>query len=269
MILACASEMVPGGTFTEKADRLRDWGYGGMTVFADFASWNEEKLEELLRLEEKTGIVPCEFLFMSEAAGRLMSENEAESRATLDLYTEAARVCARLGAVTEIEYVYGPQDPLPLFDIYRQMDEAQEARFLELYRQILAPVVGTKAKVLLEGINRYESPYMNRLTDCKRVAAKTGLAEAGVLADFFHMSIEEADIPAAIREAGADIYQVHLGDNNRRLPGCGSTDWEAGFRALKEIGYTGFLTMECSTMGRPETALPEAAQFVKRILERL
>ncbi|MGI6004938.1 MAG: TIM barrel protein [Christensenellales bacterium] len=269
MMLACVSEMVPGSTLTDKANRLRRWGYGGITVFADRATWNEEKLEELIHLEVNTGVVPCEFLFMSPDAGKLMSDDVAQSEATLVLYTEAAEVCARIGAVTEIEYVLGPQDPLPLFDIYKQMDDRQEARFLELYRSIAKPVAGTKASVLLEGINRYESPYMNSILDCKRVAEKTGLAQSGVLADFFHMSIEESDTPKAIRTAGDCIGHVHLGDNNRRLPGYGDIDWENGLKALKEIGYDGFLTMECSTMGKPETALPEAAEYINGILARI
>ncbi|MFV0352336.1 MAG: TIM barrel protein [Oscillospiraceae bacterium] len=269
MLLACASEMVPGETFTEKAHNLRKWGYSGMTVFADHASWSEETLQELLHLEENTGVVPSEFLFMSNDAGMLMSENEAEAAATLKLYTQAAEVCARLGAVTEIEYLYGPQDPLPLFDIYRQMDDKQEAAFLQKYRQITQPVIGTKGLVLLEGINRYESPYMNSVVDCKRVADKTGLAETGVLADFFHMSIEEANIPDTIKEIGSSIRHVHLGDNNRKMPGQGSLNWEAGFKSLKEIGYKGYVTMECSTMNKPEIALPQAAEFVKSILARI
>lgn len=269
MILSCTSEMVPGKTLTEKAARLRGWGYGGISVFADRETWNEEKLEELVRLEEKTGVRPGEFLFMSPAGGKLMSNDPAERGATQKLYTEAAEVCAKIGAVTEIEYLYGPQDPLPLFDIYRQMTDSQEAAFLDAYRAIAKPVAGTKATVLLEGINRYESPFMNSLIDCKRVAKKSGIAEAGVLADFFHMSIEEDDIAASIRAMDGCIRHVHLGDSNRKMPGLGHIDWEAGFKALKEQGYAGFINLECSTMGSPETAIPAAADFLNRILARI
>lgn len=269
MILSCTDAMVPGNTLTEKARLLRGWGYGGIAVFADYASWDDEKMDELLHLEEKTGVVPCEFLFMSPDGGKLMSENPSESEATKALYTKAAEVCARIGAITEIEYILGPQDPLPLFDIYKQMSDEQEARFLSIYRDIAQPVTGTNAAVLLEGINRYESPYMNSIIDCKRVAEKTGIKETGVLADFFHMSIEESNIVESIRAMNGAIKHVHLGDSNRRMPGCGGIDWESGLRALKEQGYKGFINLECSTMGAPEKAIPETAEFLGGILKRI
>lgn len=269
MILSCTSEMVPASTLTDKANLLRGWGYGGISVFADRASWNDGKLDELVTLEDKTGVRPCEFLFMSPDAGKLMSGDPAERAATRKLYTEAAAICAKIGAVTEIEYVYGPQDPLPLFDIYRQMADAEEAAFLEAYRAIAAAVAGTRGAVLLEGINRYESPYMNSIRDCKRVADKSGIAEAGVLADFFHMSIEEDNIATSIRSMGGSIRHVHLGDSNRKMPGLGGIDWKAGFGALREQGYDGFINLECSTMGVPEKAIPETAEFLNRILSEL
>lgn len=269
MILSCTNEMVPGKTLTEKAERLRGWGYGGISVFADRAAWDEEKMDELVRLEERTGVKPCEFLFMSPDGGKLMSDNAAERAATKKLYAEAAEVCARIGAITEIEYVLGAQDPLPLFDIYRQMTPEQEAAFIQAYREIARPVAGTKGAVLLEGINRYESPYMNSVIDCKKVTDKAGIAESGILADFFHMSIEEDDIAKAIRAMDGSIRHVHLGDSNRKMPGLGHIDWAAGFRALKDQGYDGFISLECSTMGVPETAIPAAAEFLNRVLAGL
>jgi len=97
----------------------------------------------------------------------------------------------------------------------------------------------------------------------------SGIKEAGVLADFFHMSIEEDNIADSIRQMGGSIRHVHLGDSNRKMPGLGSIDWVAGFTALKDQGYDGFINLECSTMGIPETAIPAAAQFLNGILARI
>lgn len=269
MILSCTNLMVPGMTLTEKAHRLRDWGYKGVTVFADHAGWNDEKMEELQTLEHNTGIVPCEFLFMSPAAGKLMSEDADERAATKALYIEAADICAKIGAVTEIEYLLGPQNPLPLFDVYKQMTLEQEEKFLAVYREIAQIVEGTDAAVLLEGINRYESPYMNSIIDCANIVAKLDMKEIGVLPDFFHMSIEEADIAEAIAVVADSIRHVHLGDNNRCTPGKGSIDWERGLKALKAGGYDQFISLECSTMGKPEDTLPDAADYLNKILARI
>ena len=66
----------------------------------------------------------------------------------------------------------------------------------------------------------------------------------GLIADFFHLQIEEVEVAQAIRDAGKWIRHVHLGDSNRLAPGYGHTDWKSGFAALKEIGYGGWFTLE-------------------------
>ena len=57
----------------------------------------------------------------------------------------------------------------------------------------------------------------------------------GIVADLFHMALDEPDIPAAILDNAALIGHVHLADSNRRLPGQGVTDFKAAFAALDDI----------------------------------
>ena len=266
MKLSCTSSMVPGNTLTEQAENLKRWGYDGIAVFVEYSDWNEELHQELLNLETNTGIRPCEFAFSDEIYGHLMDENLELRSKCREMYMLAAKVAGELGAVTELEYAYGAQNPLPLFNPYQQMSEKEEKEFLEMYAQLCEPLKGTKGAMLLEGINRYESPYMNSIKDCKNVIDKLEVENAGVLADFFHMSIEEASMPESIRYVGECIRHVHLGDNNRLLPGYGNTDWKACIDALKEIGYSGYLNLECSTCGNPEETLPKTAEFLRKFL---
>ena len=65
-----------------------------------------------------------------------------------------------------------------------------------------------------------------------------------LLADLFHMNIEEVDIAAAIRAGGSLIGHVHFVDSNRRPAGLGHIDYGPIAQALKEIGYNGFASAE-------------------------
>lgn len=263
MKLSCTNTMVPGKSLTEKAENLKKWGYDGIAVFMDYELWNEQLHEEVLKIQERTGIVPCEFAFSADIYGHLMDEDLTLRRASREMYKTAAAVCGEIGAVTELEFAYRPQNPLPLFHPYAKMDAGQEEAFLEMYRELMEPLAGTNGKMLIEGINRYESPFLNSLKDCKDIVDKLDDSRAGVLADFFHMSIEEADMAESIQYAGSSICHVHLGDNNRLLPGYGSIDWTKCFQALKQIGYAGFLNLECSTCGDPAVTLPKTAEFLR------
>ena len=62
--------------------------------------------------------------------------------------------------------------------------------------------------------------------------------------DTFHMHMEEASIPEAIRLAGARVAHFQANENHRGFPGTGSTDWVAVGRALHDIGYKGPISLE-------------------------
>lgn len=265
MKFSCSSNMIEGRSLTDKAKTLSEYGFDGIAIFFDYGDWNDSVLDEILQLEDKTGVRPCEFAFGDDMYGHLMDEDTNLRRACRDMYSLACEVAGKIGAVTEYEFAYGPQNPLPLFHPYAKMDKEEEEGFLELTKELIKPLQGTDGLLLLEGINRYESPYMNSLNDCKEIVQKFNLPNTGLLADLFHMSIEESSIPETIISCGDLIKHVHLGDNNRLLPGYGNTDFKACFKALKEIGYEGFLNLECSTCGDYKETLPKTLEYLHKL----
>jgi len=267
MILCCSSPMVPVATLTEKAELLSAWGYDAIAIFQPRDEWNDGVRRELAALHERTGVRPVEFVLTSDIYGQAMSGDGALRSACRDMYREAVDVCADLGMVTEIEFEYRPQDPMPLFDPYQQMAEDDEEQFIEFYSELLGRTDGSSAKVLLEPLNRYESRYLNSVEDNLRILAKVTHPNAGLLPDTFHMSIEEDDIPDALRLADHHVRHVHIGENNRLLPGRGALDWAGIFQALREIGYDGAVNLECSVSGNPHDTLPFAARVMRELVD--
>jgi sugar phosphate isomerase/epimerase len=268
MKLCCSSPMVPGRTLTEKAQNLRLWGYDAIAVFQPYTEWSDEVREELGSLEERTGVRVAEFVFMDASYGNAMSPDDELRNRCRAMYRHAAAICGEIGAVTEIEYQCGPQDPMPLFDPYQQLSKDQEDEFAAFYRQVLDLVAGTPARVLLEPINRYESRYLNRIADNIRIIDAVAHPNAGLLPDTFHMSIEEADMGQALIQAGNRIAHVHLGDSNRLLPGCGLLNWHDIFGALAVVGYEGYVNLECSASGDPAVTLSAIAAFLRELMRR-
>lgn len=266
MMLACSSPMVPGDSLTEKAELLKQWGYDALAVFQPFEEWNDGVRRELATLESRTGIRPVEFVLMDHVYGHAMSP-DADMRARCRaMYLEAASVCAEIGTVTEIEYEYGARNPLPLFHPYQTLETRQREEFIDFYREVLDAVEGTPGRVLLEPINRYECRYLNLVSDNLAVIEEVDHPNAALLPDTFHMSIEESDPATAIRDAGDRVAHVHLGDNNRLLPGHGRLDWESIFGALHDIGFEGAVNLECSTEGDPAVSLPETAARLRGLI---
>jgi sugar phosphate isomerase/epimerase len=98
-------------------------------------------------------------------------------------------------------------------------------------------------RVGIEPLNRFETYIINR-TDQALALADAVAPDCGVCLDVFHMNIEDADIYAAIAQAGKRIVDFHIADNNRMAPGQGAFDWPRIVGALKAAGYDGALAAE-------------------------
>jgi len=99
-------------------------------------------------------------------------------------------------------------------------------------------------KVIYEPLNRYETNFCNRLEEGVDLLKMANEPHVVLLADLFHMSIEEVDIAKAIEAAGDKIGHVHLADSNRRPAGGGHTNFKRIAAALEKIGYTGYISAE-------------------------
>jgi sugar phosphate isomerase/epimerase len=113
---------------------------------------------------------------------------------------------------------------------------------------------GYQTPVIYEPLNRYETNLINRLEDGVALVQKSGSENVKLLADLFHMSIEEADLAAALRAAGPHVGHVHLADSNRRPAGLGHTDFAPIGHALRDIGYAGFVSAEALPYPTPDEA---------------
>ncbi|HEX3303987.1 MAG TPA: sugar phosphate isomerase/epimerase [Thermomicrobiales bacterium] len=123
--------------------------------------------------------------------------------------------------------------------------------------------------VFLEPLNRYEATLLRRVEQAADLAERIGSPRVCSLADMFHMNIEESDMAKPIVAAASQLAYVHTADNNRLQPGAGCMDFTPTFRALKEIEYAGYVSIECTDLGGPLAAggpdamLPATVAFLR------
>jgi sugar phosphate isomerase/epimerase len=109
----------------------------------------------------------------------------------------------------------------------------------------LAPIADRlKTPLLIEAVNRYESPVGHSLADTWDIARRAGSPFVQILPDTFHMNIEEANMKQAIGTHRDCFSSFHLSDNNRHFPGFGALDFGAIIGMLDEVGYQGKLAIE-------------------------
>jgi sugar phosphate isomerase/epimerase len=118
--------------------------------------------------------------------------------------------------------------------------------------------------LLFEPINRYETNMVSTLEAGVRLLQGLSTTNVRLLADLFHMNIEEVSLPAAILAAAGHIGHVHFVDSNRRPAGLGHLDYMPIVQALRAIKYDGFASAEALPYPNPEAA---ARQTIKAFRE--
>lgn len=106
--------------------------------------------------------------------------------------------------------------------------------------------------LLYEPLNRYETNLFNRVDETVAFLKTLKTRNVKILADLFHMNIEEANVADAFRAGKGFIGHVHFVDSNRRAVGMGHTDFAPIVAALRETSYAGYLSAEAFPL--PDTA---------------
>ncbi len=123
-------------------------------------------------------------------------------------------------------------------------------------RAIAARAAQAKLRVAMELLNRYEAHLLNTAEEGLKFVREVGAANLGLLLDTYHMNIEEADSPQAIKTANDKLFLFHAADSNRQAVGRGHIDWGAIKRALQATGYSGDVIFECVPVG-PDPFTPD------------
>jgi sugar phosphate isomerase/epimerase len=108
--------------------------------------------------------------------------------------------------------------------------------------------------LLFEPLNRYETNLVNRIDQGKVLLESLKTRNIKLLADLFHMNIEETDLGEALRLGGKHIGHVHFVDSNRSAAGMGHLDYRPVTAALQTLRYDGYLSAEAFPLPDSETA---------------
>jgi sugar phosphate isomerase/epimerase len=188
--------------------------------------------------------------------------DRAVREAAVDRVREHVPFAARTGAAIIIGLLRGIVRP--------GVEQAQAyAWMVEALQRCTDAAERGGARLALEPINRYETTLVNSVPGCLALIAEVGSDRLGVLADTFHMNIEDVSIAGSLRQAGPHLFHVHLADSNRWYPGAGHIDFRAVLRTLHEMGYPGYVSIEAMPMPDAETCARESMATLRPLLEAI
>ncbi len=260
--LAAQEATLPGATLMDKFQFTLDCGFEGIELSGQGGGIFGARAAEL-REARAAGVVMCSavmhtptFLGTFDPAGRQTAIDDL--KVLLSTIVEAG------GSGIVSPNAFGVfSRKLPPFTPPRSQEESRRL-LVEALVELGAHAVEAGSVLFLEPLNRYEDYLVNTLADAVSVVEEVGSPGVAVIADTYHMSIEEVDCAQSILDAGAHIQHVQLGDSNRLEPGAGHYDWPATLAALDTIGFDGWLAMECGLSGPTGDVLPGVAELLRR-----
>lgn len=147
--------------------------------------------------------------------------------------------------------------------------EEDEAVLLDSLGKLEAVCRASGTKVLLEPLNRYEDHMLNTLQAAGELIQKGGFDHVKIMADFYHMNIEEASIARSLNTWKDLVAHVHIADSHRFQPGDGHLDFVDGFSALRENGYDGVMAFECRVLGEDQVGLyKQSVGYIRGCMEK-
>lgn len=259
MKIAVQENLVPGKDAAERWARARDWGFDGLELRG--AGGIKARLPEL-RAAREAGMIASSIC--PDSGPFIGAFNASDRQIAMTALCDLLEVAAEIGAAGVITpAAYGiHSNRLPPFAPPRPPEEDRTI-LTEALADLGAHAAMLGVELWLEPLNRYEDHMVNTLAQGAELCRASGSPAVKLMADLFHMNIEEADIPASLRAAGPLVAHLHFADSSRLEPGTGHTDFAGALAVLP--GFAGWGAIECRLSGPAKTALPAALAYLQRI----
>jgi sugar phosphate isomerase/epimerase len=120
--------------------------------------------------------------------------------------------------------------------------------------------------ICIEPLSPTETNFINTAADAIEFAQQFQSSRVRIILDAKAMCSEAKPIPQIIRDSWPHFAHFHANDRNLRWPGSGDVDFVPIATALKEVGYSGFVSVEVFKFDEgAETIAVKSMEYLKRV----
>ena len=269
MKLSAHQSLLPGADLSERFQRAAECGLDGIELAFGRTARVYDLQSEIEAAMAASGLPVGSICGTYE--GPIIHPDPAERESRLADFIRTLEFADEIGArglilVPIFSSAFMPEisSPMPDLSPFADEDALITNLLLAMLGQVTERTAGGSAAVYLEPLNRYEATYLNTVGHAADLCRAADHPRIQLMADLFHMNIEEADIPASLRAVAPHLGHVHLADSQRKLPGHGHTDFAGAFRALRKIDFDGWLALECMpTPGDPLENMRACVEYLR------
>ena len=223
-------------------------GYDGIDLF-DFAE--KRDVERIKRAAASTGLKIPEVMGNWGGPDKdLACEDAGVRRKAIQYGKEVIEMCVELGSGT---LGYCLPQPTPAEACFTVLPiEVLKKNLVNSLKEICSYAADRGINVAIEPLNCYESYpcLMNTISETMSVIKELDCDNIGLQPDVFHMNVGEGSILDALRSAGKCVKHIHMNETNHFSFGAGHADLKGIYRTLKEIEFSGYITVYMPLVSR-------------------
>lgn len=200
---------------------------------------------------------------LAKTTGYYLTSPDADiRRRTADYMGELARLCRDLDGHLMVLGSPMQRNLLPGVTHAQAMDYAAD-----VIGMALPALEKHQITLALEPLGPAEGDFLRTAALAIELADKVQSPNVRLHLDVKAMSTEAISIPEVIRNSAQHLVHFHANDPNRRGPGMGDVDFVPILRALQEIHYDGWISVEVFDYEPgPERLAKESIDYLKRCM---
>lgn len=273
MKFAICNETFKDWPFDKAFAYAKQLGYTGIEI-APFTINNNaydispEKRAEVRSQIEDAGLemIGLHWLLAFTEGYYLTSPDAAVRERTGAYLAELARLCRDLGGTV---LVLGSPKQRNLEPLGISHDEGMQ-NAADCIRRAVPAFQETGVTLAIEPLGPEEGDFLNRTEQGVELMRMVDSPNVRLHLDVKAMSSEATPIADIIRANRDHFVHFHANDANRRGPGMGEIDFVPIFRALREIDYQGWVSVEVFDYEPGVEALAsESIEYMRACLEKL
>jgi protein FrlC len=261
---------VPSYPLEEVIHRLASFGYDGIEIgCASPHAWPDhvsaQRRKDILQLLKKENLSVSSLLpAPGGGPGHNPSSPIAEERAyTINHYKEVLRLAHDWECSTVI-YLAG-------WAVFGTSKRQAWEYSLEALVEVSQYAKELGITVVVEPTPT-DSNLIESADDALLLSEQSGQGNVKLMFDTFHALYRNEVASDYVYRMADKLHHIHLSDNDRLPPGHGRCDFDGVLRALKEVGYKGYLTSEIGFHSRqsdPDWYAKENISFLQSKLAEL
>lgn len=261
---SCQENLLPGNSIIEKWHNAQKLGFNAIELRSEGKADIVSRLPELLEAKKQGAFFSTICVITDHFIGDFHPEKRLSAINNMKGLLSAIGALEGVGAITPASYGMH-SNYLPPFNANRTAKEDRSI-LLDGLGELGNFAQKEGVKLLFEPLNRYEDHMVNTLSQGVSLCQELNLDSVKIMADVFHMNIEEINTAQALINAKDYVAHIHLADSQRLEPGQGHIDFSPIFNALDVIGYSGYLAYECMLSENTPAidALNKSVEYLKR-----